>query len=48
MLVTPHIGGSTADLADAMIPTIAQIIQTLASGETPANVVNREYLTGGQ
>ena len=48
VLVTPHIGGSTADLADAMIPTIAQIIQTLASGETPANVVNREYLTGGQ
>ena len=48
VLITPHIGGSTADLADAMIPTIAQIIQTLASGETPANVVNREYLTGGQ
>ena len=44
VLVTPHIGGSTADLADAMIPTIAQIIQTLAAGETPANVVNREYL----
>ena len=48
VLITPHIGGSTADLAEAMIPAIAQIIQTLAAGETPANVVNREYLTGGR
>ena len=29
VLITPHIGGSTADLADAMIPTIAQIIKRL-------------------
>ena len=48
VLITPHIGGSTADLAEAMIPAIAQIIQTLAAGETPANVVNREYLTGSR
>ena len=48
VLITPHIGGSTADLADAMIPTIAQIIQTLAEGEELNNVVNREYLAAGQ
>ena len=48
VLVTPHIGGSTADLADAMIPTIAQIIQTLAEGGELNNVVNREYLAAGQ
>ena len=48
VLITPHIGGSTADLADAMIPTIAQIIQTLAEGGELNNVVNREYLAAGQ
>ena len=44
VLVTPHIGGSTADLADAMIPAITQAIQALAAGEPLTNVVNREYL----
>ena len=48
VLITPHIGGATADLADAMIPTIAQIIQTLAEGGELNNVVNREYLAAGQ
>ena len=48
VLITPHIGGSTADLAGAMIPTIAQIIQTLAEGGESNNVVNREYLAAGQ
>ena len=48
VLVTPHIGGSTADLADAMIPAIAQVIQTLAEGSEPANVVNREFLSGNR
>ena len=44
VLVTPHIGGSTADLADAMIPAIAEKIQALAEGGRAENVVNREYL----
>lgn len=44
VLVTPHIGGSTADLADAMIPTIAEIIVSLTEGGNVKNVVNREYL----
>ena len=44
VLVTPHIGGSTADLADAMIPTIAEIIVSLTEGGDVKNVVNREYL----
>ena len=48
VLITPHIGGSTADLADAMIPPIAPIIQTLAAGGELNNVVNREYLAAGQ
>ena len=48
VFITPHIGGSTADLVDAMIPTIAQIIQTLAEGGELNNVVNREYLAAGQ
>ena len=48
VLITPHIGGSTADLADAMIPAIAQVIQTLAEGGEPANIVNREFLPGSR
>ena len=48
VLITPHIGGSTADLADAMIPTIAQILETLAAGGELNNVVNREFLAGGR
>ena len=48
VLITPHIGGATAHLADALIPTIAQIIQTLAEGGELNNVVNREYLAAGQ
>ena len=31
-----------------VIPTIAQIIQTLAEGGELNNVVNREYLAAGQ
>lgn len=45
VLVTPHIGGSTADLADAMIPAIADIVSALSNGQEVKNVVNREYLT---
>lgn len=45
VLVTPHIGGSTADLADAMIPAIAEDIISLAEGGDIKNVVNRAYLS---
>lgn len=45
VLITPHIGGSTADLADAMIPEIAGKIQSLAERGTMENVVNKQFLT---
>ena len=44
VLVTPHIGGSTADLADAMIPAVADVIERIAAGREIKNVVNQEFL----
>lgn len=48
VILTPHIGGSTADLADEMIPNIAGKIRTLAAGGELENVVNREYLAANK
>ena len=31
-----------------LIPAIAQVVQTLAEGSEPANVVNREFLSGNR
>ena len=45
VLITPHIGGSTNDLAQAMIPAIAEIITALSNGQEVKNVVNRAYLS---
>ncbi len=44
VMVTPHIGGSTADLAEAMIPEIAGKIKDLAERGDMNNVVNRQFL----
>ncbi len=46
VLITPHIGGSVADLADEMIPLIAESIKALAEGRETGNVVNRQFLAG--
>ncbi len=44
VLLTPHIGGTTSDLAEAMIPRlVGQIRQLEASGEI-TETVNRQYL----
>ncbi len=40
IIITPHIGGATSDLADAMIPMIADNILRLARGEEVRYVVN--------
>lgn len=45
VIVTPHIGGSTADLAEEMIPNIAGKIRSLAEGRELDNVVNRQFLS---
>ena len=44
VLITPHIGGSTTDLADAMIPAVAASIQSVFEGKDVKNVVNKAYL----
>lgn len=44
IIVTPHIGGGTADIGDMIMPMIVQDIKALASGQEPMHVVNRQYL----
>ncbi len=44
VIVTPHIGGTTADLADAMIPIIAEKVKTLASSGNMTDTVNGQFL----
>lgn len=45
VLITPHIGGSTADLADAMVREIVKDICDITSGRGSSHVVNREFLS---
>ena len=44
VIITPHIGGSTADVSDAMVQTITEKILALSEGRDIGNVVNRAYL----
>ena len=44
IIVTPHIGGGTADIGNVILPMLVQDIQDFAAGEVPAHVVNKNYL----
>lgn len=44
IIVTPHIGGGTADIGDAIMPMLAEDIQAFAAGKEPSHVVNRAFL----
>lgn len=44
VVMTPHIGGTSNDLADEMIPKIAEQISLLEKTGRVEHVVNREYL----
>lgn len=44
VILTPHIGGSSNDLADEMIPKIAAQIQKLGETGKLENIVNEQYL----
>lgn len=46
IIVTPHVGGGTADIGDVILPMLAQDIQDFAVGNDVKHVVNREYLSG--
>lgn len=44
IIVTPHIGGGTADIGEVIIPMLAEDIRDLIEGRAVQHVVNREYL----
>lgn len=44
IIVTPHIGGGTADISDAIIPILAADIIAYADGKEVLHVVNRALL----
>lgn len=45
IIVTPHVGGGTADIGDVIIPMLAQDIQDFAAGKEPTHIVNKAFLT---
>ena len=44
VIITPHVGGTTNDLASAMIPMIAENILEVNAGKPVSHVVNSEFL----
>lgn len=44
IIVTPHVGGGTADIGEAIMPMLVEDIRLLLNGEQPRFVVNRQYL----
>ena len=44
IIVTPHVGGGTADIGEAILPMLAGDITRFVNGESPRFVVNRQYL----
>lgn len=44
IIVTPHIGGISSDLAQVMIPRIRDEVVRISNGEPPLHLVNEKYL----
>ena len=44
IIVTPHVGGGTADIGEAIMPMLADDIKRFAKGEEPQFVVNKKFL----
>lgn len=44
IIVTPHIGGGTADIGDIIIPMLVKDITDFTAGNPLEHVVNRKYL----
>ena len=44
IIVTPHVGGGTADLGEAIMPMLVEDIRLFLTGSEPRFVVNRQYL----
>jgi len=47
IIVTPHVGGGTADIGDAILPMLVQDILDFSTERGPQHVVNRQYLRQG-
>ena len=45
IIVTPHVGGGTADLGDIIIPMLVRDILDFDGGKEPAHIVNKKFLT---
>ena len=45
VLITPHVGGSTADLADTMVQEIVQNLRNIIDQRSVDHVVNQEFLS---
>ena len=44
IVVTPHVGGGTADIGEAIMPMLVEDIRLLLAGDQPRFVVNRQFL----
>lgn len=44
IIVTPHVGGGTADIGEAIMPMLVEDIRLLLNGGSPRFVVNRQFL----
>ena len=44
IVVTPHVGGGTADIGDEILPMLAKEIERVINGQMPEHAVNLEYL----
>ena len=44
IIVTPHVGGGTADIGEAIMPMLVEDIRLLLAGDQPRLVVNRQFL----
>ena len=44
IIVTPHVGGGTADIGEAIMPMLVEDIRLFLTGSEPRFVVNRQYL----
>lgn len=44
IIVTPHVGGGTADLGEFMIPMLLEDLRAFASGGAPIRLANKDFL----
>ncbi len=48
IIVTPHVGGGSADISDVMFPMITENIELLEEEKALKYVVNKQYILRGK